>query len=142
MALKLGEGIESKKYKKIYLDRTSNSRSIINNDEVKAFLKKNGFIVVDADKMTFDDQVSYFKGANVVVGATGASFANCIFCEDGANIFILTTTNKNHLLSYWPSLLGFDRLNIKYIKQSIYDENEGTSASFQVNLDSLLPVLF
>jgi capsular polysaccharide biosynthesis protein len=141
MALKLGEEIEPKKIKKIYLERSSNIRGIINHLEVKSLLENHGFVTCNTDILSFDDQVSLFKGVEIVIGATGAAFANCIFCKDGAKIFILTTTNKNHLLSYWPSLLGGDRLNIKYIKQSIYDESEGTSASFRVDLNSLLSVL-
>jgi capsular polysaccharide biosynthesis protein len=141
MALELGRGIEPKNYKKLYLERTSNFRTIINHHEVKLLLEKYGYTTLNTDDLSFDEQVSFFKGAEFIIGPTGAAFANCIFCNDGVNINILTTKNKNHFLDYWPSFLGGNRLNIKYLRQSIYDESKGPSASFQVCLDSLLTVL-
>ena len=86
--------LKSKKYSfnKIYIDRRTNKindnigRSIINNDDVKSFLKKEGFESIFLEDYSFKDQVCIFNKANFIVGLHGAGFANLVFCKKGTKV--------------------------------------------------------
>jgi len=138
MAREINRKITPNNSKKIYIDRISLSRGIINRSEVEKTLKKLEFTIIKPEEMTFEEQVSAFQGATHIVGATGAALANCVFCEDNAKILILTSDNNSHLYEYWPSMLGEDRMCIKYSKQLDYDKNVGIGASFSVDCNQLL----
>ena len=60
--------------------------------------------------MPFEEQVSLFYGAEVVVGLHGAGFANIIFCNDKISL-IEIMPNKTYQLEYFRNLsagLGFN----------------------------------
>ena len=88
--------------KKIYIDRsdsTSNTKAlrlIINENEVKQFLKKNGFENIILGNMHFRDQVKIFNNAEIIIGLHGAGFANLCYCKPGTKIieFKSTTDGK------------------------------------------------
>ena len=73
--------------KKIYIDRKdaksnhSHLRKIINEDEVKELLIKNGFEIFTLGEMSFIDQISLFNNASQIIGLHGAGFANLIFVD-------------------------------------------------------------
>ncbi len=138
MAKEISVNVISGKYKKIYIERSSKSRGIKNKLEVEMSLKQLGFTTIKPELMTFEDQVSVFKGATHIVGATGAAFANCVFCKDDSKILILTSDNDDHLYEYWPSMLGENRLTIKYSRHADYDRYEGIAASFTVDCNQLM----
>ena len=81
--------------KKIYIDRKdaksnhSHLRKIINEDEVKEFLVKNGFEIFTLGEMSFIDQISLFNNASQIIGLHGAGFANLIFCRPETHILEL-----------------------------------------------------
>ena len=82
------KGLSEKKYpKKIYIDRSdsqsnvSSMRSIINEAEVKEFLKNEGFTFLRLSDLKFEEQVQYFNHADYIIGLHGAGFANLSFCK-------------------------------------------------------------
>ncbi len=83
---------EKKFSKKIYLDRSDSKsnvkslRSIINEEEVKSYLEKEGFKSVKLADLHFKDQVLTFNSADVIVGLHGAGFANMSFCKPKTKI--------------------------------------------------------
>ena len=77
------------KYKKIYIDRSDsqyNHCKIINDDEIKKYLKKEGFKIVKLSKFSLSKQISIFKNCNYVIGPHGAGMANLIFCKRKAKV--------------------------------------------------------
>ena len=52
-----------------------------------------GFEVVRPEALGVVEQISLFRHATVVVGATGAAFANCLFCPPAAKIFEIQPSN-------------------------------------------------
>jgi len=130
--------------KKIYIERTDSKsghgkmRSIINENEVKDFLKKQGFEFLTLSKHHFNQQVEIFNQAECVVGLHGAGFANIVFCEpntkvlelqsDSAGEIIKNISKKNHLnydcISVKPKIstdnqLGHIEINIDTLKEKI-----------------------
>jgi capsular polysaccharide biosynthesis protein len=80
--------------RRIYLSRRSDSkRHMINEDALEAALHSRGFAVVKPEELTISEQISLFRNADVVVGATGAALANGIFCQGGSRIIEIQPTN-------------------------------------------------
>ena len=86
---------------KFYIDRGESpfakGRKIVNEDEVKIFLKKKGFIPVQLSKLNFIDQVKLFNNANHIIGFHGAGFSNIVFCKEKTNILEFRTINTGKL---------------------------------------------
>ena len=72
---------------KFYIDRSDSKsnhrhlRQIINEDEIKEFLKNKGFSIITLSNLSFEDQVNLFNNAKQIVGLHGAGFANLTFCR-------------------------------------------------------------
>ena len=80
----------------LYLSRNhikNNSRSVLNNEEVTEYLSKFEFIVLYGNE-PLNEIVNYFANAKTIIGAHGAMFANCIFCNNEAKIVEFCATNR------------------------------------------------
>ena len=90
--------------KKIYLDRSDskssvkNLRSIINEKEVKNHLINKGFQVIKLSDLHFQDQVSTFNSANIIVGLHGAGFANITFCNPKTRVIELKANPLDNVI--------------------------------------------
>jgi capsular polysaccharide biosynthesis protein len=82
---------------RIYLRRNSAYRNLTNQNEIEALLTSHRFTIVDPAKLSFLEQVNYFSKVKVIIGPTGASFANLIFCNKKVNLAILVNNDKKQL---------------------------------------------
>ena len=88
--------------KKFYIDRKDSKsnhrhlRRVLNEDEVKNFLKKKDFEILTLSDFSFTDQVTLFNNASCIVGLHGAGFANLTFCKNETKIleFKSSTTGQ------------------------------------------------
>ena len=91
----LGKKNENKFPRKFYSDRSDSKsnhrhlRKILNEEEVKNFLKKRGFSILTLSDLSFIDQTKLFYNASEIVGLHGAGFANLVFCKPGTKILEL-----------------------------------------------------
>ena len=69
--------------KRIFLCRKEERRKY-NENEVFECLARLGFEKVYMGELSFDDQVAIVQQAEWIVGPTGASWTNLIFCQSGA----------------------------------------------------------
>ncbi len=79
---------------RIYIDRKSTEdtnfkRAIYNEDELKTFLKEHNFEIVKLEEKTFDEQISIFNSAELIIGLHGAGFANISFCKKNTKVIEL-----------------------------------------------------
>lgn len=94
--------LDSKKEfkKKIFIDRSDSSspyNQIENNLEVKEFLEKKGFEILQFTSLSFIEQINAFKNADMIVGGHGSAFANLAFCK--ANTKLVEIRQKDHPVS-------------------------------------------
>lgn len=75
----------------VFLRRNSVHRGLLNERDVESALVKLGFVSVDIAKMSFEEQVSCFGAADVIVGAGGAVMANYLFAKSGAQVIALVS---------------------------------------------------
>lgn len=90
--------------RKIFIRRNSGYRNIYNALEIERCLAAVGFEIVEPEKLSFEQQVILFSSASVVVGATGAAFANLVFCSPGCNLVIMHGEHKCMTYYYWQSI--------------------------------------
>lgn len=97
---------------KIYISR-SGSRKISNEAEVVDILSKMGFKTVRCEKMSFEEQISTFSSASVIVGPHGAGVTNILFAQNGAKVLeIRNKTYQGNCYLLLCNKLGFDYYNL------------------------------
>ena len=79
---------------RIYLSRSQDEkRPMVNEAILEAALVERGFAIVHLSAMPVEDQIILLRGVKIVVGPTGAGFANCLFSPFDAKIFEIQPTN-------------------------------------------------
>ena len=74
--------------KRLYLSRRGMSmRVMVDEPELEAALAVRGFTTVHPERLSVAEQVGLMRGAEVVVGATGAAMANTLFCRPETRVF-------------------------------------------------------
>ena len=90
--------------KKIYIDRgdsisnVAKLRTIINEDEVKNFLKEKGFKSMRLSELHFLEQVKLFNEAEFIIGLHGAAFANMAFCKTNTKVLEIKNTTADKVI--------------------------------------------
>lgn len=67
--------------KKIFLKRKMVRRKY-NQEEVESCLKKYGFVSIYMEELEFDEQIRTMYHADLIVGPTGAAWANLVHCSE------------------------------------------------------------
>ena len=120
---------------RIYIRRNAGYRNLANQNEIEALLTRHRFTIVDAAKLSFLEQVNYFSKAKVIIGPTGASFANLIFCNKKVNLAILVNNDKNMIYKYWVNLASIMGIRVNYITGKSKQFFGGIHRDFSVDLD-------
>ena len=96
--------------RRIYISRRAYPmRVMVNEPALEAALMARGFTVIRAEGLTPAQQIALMRGAEVVVGATGAGLANALFAPEGAKVFeILPVSFANWWLRNLCHLAGVD----------------------------------
>lgn len=99
---RLPETVRPSSRKMIYLTRrnqvTYSDRTISNEDEVVRALMKMGFAIIEPGNLAFEEQVSLFHGADIVVAAHGSAFGNLPFSRPRSTLIDLMPTTY---INYW-----------------------------------------
>ena len=116
-------------YEKIYIDRkievNIDNRKIINDEEVKSFLIKQGFEIVSLENYSFKEQVFLFNSAKIIIGLHGAGLTNVIFSKIRTKIIEIQShsvgdANKNLSLK---CNLNYNRIIEKNINKKLKYQN-------------------
>jgi capsular polysaccharide biosynthesis protein len=80
---------------RLYLARRhAKDRPLLNEAEVVALFERHGFVAIDPEQHSFDEQCRYAAGAEVVAGPYGANLANLIFTRAARKVLILATKQQ------------------------------------------------
>jgi hypothetical protein len=134
--------------KKIYISRrtwisndTSNigtnyttKRKMVNEDDVVAFFKSNGFVEVFSESLSTDEKILLFNSASHIVGPIGGGLCNALFCNKDCKIDILNSPiffdiNKRFIYS-------FKTKNYKIIDYSSHTEKTEIKKFMRVKFDN------
>ncbi len=94
--------------KRLYLSRGRRDRRPMRSEArlLKA-LRRAGFVAVDTGRMTVDRQIALLAGAEAVVGAAGAAFANALYCRPGTPVVeIMPRGMENHWVQPLCRIVG------------------------------------
>ena len=89
----------NKKFKYIYIDRDqlklidkdnlkkyASWRVLLNEDEIRTYLKSTGFKIIKPENFSFKEQIHIFNSAEVIVSLFGAAMMMITFCNSNAKI--------------------------------------------------------
>ncbi|WP_298637057.1 glycosyltransferase family 61 protein [uncultured Umboniibacter sp.] len=114
---KFRSAVESSRvlHKRIFVDRSdSNHRQVKNHAELLSLLDRYGFHVVTPGLLTFVEQVSVFRDAEVVLGVHGAGLTNILWCKpDEASVIELVVDKLGD--PGYRFIAGMLGLNYEYI---------------------------
>lgn len=103
--------------KKIFIDRKdskyNNVRAISNSEEIKDFLKKKNYSLINLSDFSFTDQIKLFNNAHQIIGLHGAGFANLMFCESETKVLELKSVKSSHVIENLAKTnnLKYDSIN-------------------------------
>lgn len=98
--------------KRIFISRRW-SRKITNEDQVMKLLTKYGFIKVDLESLSVDEQVRLFSSAEVVIAAHGAALTNLTFCQPGTRVLEIFT--PTYIIPHYWAISSFGNLKYDYL---------------------------
>jgi len=129
---------------RIYIDRgdTDNnnlsSRKINNEIELKKNLKKNHFEFIKLQDKSFEDQLSIFNSAKIVVGLHGAGFANISFCKENTKIIELKSLQTMKVIE---NIAHNNKLDYCVIKCELENPAEGQSGAINVPVEEVIKII-
>ncbi len=92
----LNKSSNNNKKRKLFIDRSDSiflHSQIENYNQISSLLKKYNFEKIKLTNLTFEEQITYFNEAEIIVGAHGAGLCNLIFCSPKTRIIELTSHN-------------------------------------------------
>jgi Glycosyltransferase 61 len=124
---------------KFFLQRKSGMRKILNEHEVESALVQRGFTVVEPEQLTFSEQYHLFSRAEIVAGATGAAFANLIFCRPHTKLVICLADHPHMIYGYWQAMAAAVGCQVTYVSCAIQGSSlMGIHSDFSVNIPDLV----
>lgn len=134
--------------KRIFVSRSRNAgRSMSNEVAIVEACKRAGFTVVYPELMSFQEQVACFSEADVVMGPTGAAFANVIFCKPGTAVYGLTSERNKTFCNFanLATSVGCDFFNVtgpnNLPPSAFVSEEEFAHSSFTVPFAKIAAIL-
>ncbi len=85
--------------RRVFVRRSTRSRTAKNQKAVERLLSRAGFEVADPGTLTLSEQRNLFSSAELVVGASGAVMTNYLFMRPGSAVIALTS---RQLYDYLP----------------------------------------
>ena len=92
--LPVSSSVDGKK-KRLYTSRAkaNNGRNVLNESEVMDLLAPLGFEMIYSEDLSFQEQVSHFSQAEVVIAPHGAGLSNLVFCNENTKVLEFFSPN-------------------------------------------------
>lgn len=130
------------RHEKIFLRRNSAHRAIANDAEIEIELTARGYVVIEPEKLSFEEQVVLFSSAKIVVAATGAACANLLFIPSSAHFVILIAKHRHMPYYYWQAMAHAVNNEVAYVLGQPEGENPTSiHARFRIEIDALSELL-
>jgi capsular polysaccharide biosynthesis protein len=125
----------------IVIRRNSAIRNISNAREIEEMLVARGFTVIEPEHLSFAEQVEAFTNAETVVGATGAAFANLLFCKPQTRIIIMISDYRHMPYWYWQNMACAVGNKITYVLGKCMDRFPHIHSNFAVTPTDVLDAI-
>tara|TARA_B100001063_G_C16683156_1_gene512915 strand:- start:40 stop:1161 length:1122 start_codon:yes stop_codon:yes gene_type:complete len=129
---------KTNKFKKIFIERdqlglldfdnlkrSKNLRVLLNETEIKEYLKLQGFKIIKPEEFSFLKQVQIFSNANFIIGMYGAAMMMISFCKKKTKILELKPLKGGNEFKNISNLIGLKhkQINLKPIFKSSTPQN-------------------
>lgn len=115
------------KSKILYLSRELTDRRKVDNDaEIRDLIKKKGGEILILEKMSWVEQLGYFKNCEILISPHGAGLTNMIFCLNKVKVIEFRHHHSN-LQNMYFSMSSTLKLDYFYIKCQGKEKNPHTS---------------
>lgn len=99
---------------RIYITRkNAPKRKIENENELTPILRKYGFEIIDADHLSFHEQIALFSSCSFLISIHGAALTNCIFMPK--NSVVLEFYKKNTFINHCYERMS-EALSLKHTR--------------------------
>jgi capsular polysaccharide biosynthesis protein len=99
--------------RRIYITRRlTEKRRLLNEEEIVPILNKFGFEIVEAERLSFVEQVTLFRTAEAVVAPHGAGLANLMWVPAGCKVFELL--DRDYVNDHFYNLSSILALDYHY----------------------------
>jgi len=89
----------------------ANSRNLVNRAEMIEALKPLGFVAVQPERLSFDEQALMFAEAEAIVCEFGAAMANVMFCAPGTKVVeIIAEGQHDPWSAHLAAMLGLEHV--------------------------------
>jgi hypothetical protein len=100
----LWEPVTGRLGRKLFVERPSRVRSLVNSDALVTLAIAEGYDVVNPGLMSFREQVRLFSSASHICGPTGAWLANLAFVQEGMKVTVFLPETVGSGPSMWVGL--------------------------------------
>ena len=84
-------------HRKIFISRqNAQTRRIVNFNDIETWCGKNGFKIIELEKMTLDEQINCFRTAEFIIAPHGAGLTNLIFAAPQAKVIEIIGNDRAH----------------------------------------------
>lgn len=131
--------------RKIYISRgVAKYRRVLNEDSVIRYLEKLGFVAVELERFSLQEQISIMKSAEIIVAPHGSGLTNLVFCDPGTIVIEIFPTELMDAL-YFAMSNAFDLqyyclFGKGYLSHKYHDLND-RKADIWVEIDQLEEIL-
>ena len=126
---------------KIYLSRNSGVRKLTNAAELERLLVAKNYVIVEPEKLTFIEQAQLFSRAKVIIGSSGAAFANILFAPSNVKIFIIISKYQNTSYWYWQNITCASGKVLNYIFAELDGRDVGIHSDFKIDIEGVIQEL-
>ena len=128
-AVSSNEDNTEREKKRYFISRKKlNTVRLKNESEIRDLFLAHGFEVLCPEKLSFEEQVEKFSEAECIAGATGAAFANIIFCRPKTKIIcIIPQEFEFHMYSTIAYIFQLDQvfLDCTVVERTRYTAADG-----------------
>jgi hypothetical protein len=79
--------------RRFYIIREGFTRGVVNESELREFLRRRGWSLIAPEKLTIPDQIALFKNAEAVIGIHGSALTNLLWSSPGSTAIELVAEN-------------------------------------------------
>lgn len=131
---------KSQDFARIYVSRSyAKKRRILNEEALIESLKLFNFKIIHLEKLSFNQQISLFNNAQIIISAHGAGLTNLYFAKKGSHIIeILPHSNIHDYLHYFELA---SNLELNYYAIRGEKNNFKNIHSIHLNINLIVDIL-
>lgn len=106
--------VNNESQKRLYISRKfASKRRLINEEEIIPYLIDNGFDIIYTEQLSFENQVTLFSQAEIVIAPHGGGLTNLLFVPKKCKV--LELLDKDYVSDYYYNLASILEIEYHYL---------------------------